>query len=362
MSAPLVSVCLPSLNTFPFLEERVDTILKQTHRNWEMLVVDSYSDDESWEFFEKLAQRDERVSIAQAPRGLYQSWNACIRRAQGKYVYIATSDDTMAPDCLQKLTAALEANGDCDLASCALQAIDRDSRPLREHRWRDATVFAHWNPTLLERQHVRLAPFDGLLHLTGYMVHLSVTQLLIRRSLFSRVGEFDGRWGSLGDRHWEMRAGLVANTIHIPDTWATWRVHAKNATAALSYCSAEYAAMIEDMLADAVEKCTPYLPAQVVTGLAESWLDASREMRSYYASLRRLPGFRKRRFQLSQLFGSSQAARLELAHRLQGNAKWAGRAPGEIQTWLESLGLGPVIRDGSVQRGPPGSQHSLVPA
>ncbi|HXY51075.1 MAG TPA: glycosyltransferase family 2 protein [Terriglobales bacterium] len=361
MSAPLVSVCLPSFNTLPFLEERVDTILKQTHGNWEMLVVDS-SDDGSWEFFEKLARRDGRVSIARAPRGLYESWNTCIRRAQGKYVYIATSDDTMAADCLQKLTAALETNGDCDLASCALEAIDKDGRPLREHGWRDATVFGHWNPGLLKRQHVRRAPFDGLLHLTGCMVHLSVTQLLIRRSLFSRIGEFDGRWGSPGDRHWEMRAGLVANTIHIPDTWATWRVHAKNATAAMSYCSAEYAGKIEQMLADAVEKCRPDLPAQVVAGLEESWLDTSRQMRSYYASLRRLTGFRKRCYQLSQLFASSQAARLELMHRLQGNPKWASRAPGEIQTWLDTLGLGPVIRDGSAQASAAGNHHSLVPA
>lgn len=44
-------------------------------------------------------------------------------RAQGKYVYMATSDDTMAPDCLEKLVAALERNPDCDLAHCTLRTI-----------------------------------------------------------------------------------------------------------------------------------------------------------------------------------------------------------------------------------------------
>jgi len=346
MSAPLVSVCLPSLNTFPFLRERVETIMGQTCSDWEMVVVDSHSRDGSWEFFEELARADKRVSIAQVPRGLYESWNACVQRAQGKYIYIATSDDTMALDCLAKLAAALEENSDCDLAACPLKAINEAGHELTQPSLKDATVFAHWNPRLLERRHVRRAPFDGLLHLTGYMVHLSVTQLLIRRSLFSKIGGFETRWGSIGDRHWEMRAGLVANTIHVPDTWATWRVHTKNATAAMNYFSAEYTRRIEEMLHDAAEKCEAYLSPQVAAGMRDVWLDSSREMRAYYTGLRPLRGARKRIFQLAQLVGPRPGARVELMQRLRGKPKWAYRAPGEIQSWLESLGLGPVITEG----------------
>jgi len=39
---------------------------------------------------------------------MYANWNNCINLAQGKYVYIATSDDTMTPDCLEKMVGALE--------------------------------------------------------------------------------------------------------------------------------------------------------------------------------------------------------------------------------------------------------------
>src|SRR5262249_28527342 len=155
------SVCLPSLNTFPFLEERVSTILGQTFVDWELIVIDSYSDDGSWEFFQKLAHTDSRVAISQAPRGLYQSWNACIERAQGKYIYFATSDDTMAPDCLEKLASALEEHVDCDVAACPLTAIGGDGKPLQDRAWKDAIVFSHWNPELLQHRHVRRAPFDG---------------------------------------------------------------------------------------------------------------------------------------------------------------------------------------------------------
>src|SRR5688572_8802242 len=141
MTGPLVSVCLPNLNTRPFLEERVDTILGQTHANWELIVSDNYSDDGAWEFFQQLATADQRVSIAQAPKeGLYPNWNNCLRRAQGEYVYIATSDDTMAPDCLEQMVRALEDNPDCDLAHCSLVVIDEQGNRVQEPKWPDCTV------------------------------------------------------------------------------------------------------------------------------------------------------------------------------------------------------------------------------
>src|SRR5262249_49784139 len=106
---PKLSICVPNLNNRRFLRERFAAIYQQTFQGWELIVVDNYSDDGAWEFLQEQASRDRRIRLSQAPReGLYANWNNCIRQASGEYVYIATSDDTMAPDCLEKLTAALE--------------------------------------------------------------------------------------------------------------------------------------------------------------------------------------------------------------------------------------------------------------
>ena len=67
MSQPLVSVCLPNRNTLPYLPERVDTIFGQTYKNWELIVSDNFSEDGAWAFFEGLARKDSRVSIARRP-------------------------------------------------------------------------------------------------------------------------------------------------------------------------------------------------------------------------------------------------------------------------------------------------------
>ena len=197
---PKVSICVPNLNTRPFLPERFQTIRDQTLQDWELLVYDSYSNDGAWEYICETATREPRMHAWQGPReGTPGSWNPCIRAARGEYVYIATSDDTMPADCLEKLVAALDANPDCDLAHCPLRAIDENGNDVVEigKWWSEASAFVQSSGPFLHRLHVRRAPFDGLLHLLGGSVYVSITQLLIRRRLFDRIGGFESRWGSV---------------------------------------------------------------------------------------------------------------------------------------------------------------------
>src|SRR5437764_4130389 len=220
MNSPRVSVCLPNLNNRPFLEERLSTIFDQSFTDWELVIFDNLSDDGAWDFFQQAARSDGRIRIAQAPRqGMYANWNNCINAARGEYVYIATSDDNMASDCLEKLVEAMDANPECDLAHCALRMFDRNGDELPSEWWSQWSLFARSSRPLLNQRHVRRAPYDGLLHLSGDTVYTSITQLLIRRSLFALTGLFESRWASLGDFNWNMRAGLLANAVHVPDTW-----------------------------------------------------------------------------------------------------------------------------------------------
>lgn len=345
MKAPLVSVCLPNLNTLPYLPERIESILGQTTSDWELIVSDNDSEDGAWEFFEDLARRDTRVSIAQAPRqGMYANWNTCIDRARGEFVYIATSDDGMAPDCLEKLAAALERHGDCDVAHCPLVVVDEIGAPLASHRAMGDALFKRSAPALVDQPHVRRAPYDGLLCLLREHVYYSITETLIRRSLFSRIGRFESRWGSVSDFHWHMRVGLTANTVHVPDTWATWRIHPHQATAFAIADKAEYHAKLEDMILDACRQAEPRLPPAVVTGLESHWLPWTRDMMAYYDDLLARPSAVHRRlYQFSSVFTGAAPARAEVARRLRGQPKWPDIAPLEMQHWLESIGIGPVL-------------------
>ena len=219
----LVSILLPNLNTRPFLEERMATILNQTYSNWELIIADSYSEDGSWEYLSRFPAEDSRITAYQIPRGLYQAWNFCLEKAKGEYIYIATSDDTMIPECIEKMVSALEAHPECDICDSALGYIDESGHETT----REGNCFVDY---ARDREHIRTAPHDGLLSLAGLTVYCSITQIMFRRKLLQKTGMFSTAYGPQGDYQWGMYAGFAANVIYLPQKLSSWRVRKEQAT------------------------------------------------------------------------------------------------------------------------------------
>lgn len=228
MNSPLVSICLPSLNTRRFLPERMQSIKAQTLKDWELIICDSMSDDGSLEFF-NMFRKDPRVHLHVVAReGLYAGWNECLRRARGKYVYIATSDDTASANLLERLVAALESHQDHDVALCGCQEIDENGLETE----RAPTRYDQFLNEILK---------DGALSLPGKtefsLMALfgptwgSVTRLLIRRSVFAKTGLFPSHYGTSGDWAWALQVVMGTDLLHLPQTMATWRRHPGQASA-----------------------------------------------------------------------------------------------------------------------------------
>jgi Glycosyl transferase family 2 len=320
--SPLVSICLPNRNTRPYLPERIDTILGQTYRNWELIVSDNFSEDGAWEFFQSVAAGDQRISVAQDRLGMYEGWNDCIRQASGEYVYIATSDDTMAPDCLEKLVAALERHPECDIAHCSLRVIDSSSREF-DLGWSTLSLFALSSGSLIDVPHVRIAPFDALLLFSGRTVYWSITQLLVRRRLFEKIGPFESKWGSMGDVNWQMRACLIANTVHVTDTWAGWRVHPAQATGTINYYSTDHERKTQEMIEHAIRSTEPLMSKRAFARLRDKWSCEARSLRRVVRGIEQSPTKNERRlFLMRELLRGEFGASFHLRMRAASNPYW----------------------------------------
>lgn len=236
----MTSIVLPTFDSVLFLKERVDSILSQTYSDWECIVIDGYSSDGTWEYLQKIAQSDHRFSLFQyPPKGPYDAWNKGIEKAKGEYIYIATADDTMTVDCLDKMVKALEKNPDCGIAHCNLQIIDKEDKDHPSLKW-NKFLTSRYFEGMINIPHKRLAPHDGLLHCMGETVYTSITQLLIRRSLFETIGLFREDLGPIADFEWGMKASLLSNTVHIPEYLATWRIHDGQVTNTIALETYEY--------------------------------------------------------------------------------------------------------------------------
>jgi len=226
MPAPLVSICLPNLNTRPFLEERMETILAQTLPDWELIISDNYSDDGSWEFFQKF-KNDSRIKLSQAPRaGMYANWNECLRRVTGTYCYMATSDDTMQPDCLEKLLAPLEQYPQIKLAYSNYEKIDSSGKTVVIQKdWR-REFLGDW----MDVPSIRSGKTEFLLHCALNITWVTMTSVLFRHDLLERTGLFRTDCYSGGDMEFALRASLATDIACVPGKLSGWRTHGEQGT------------------------------------------------------------------------------------------------------------------------------------
>jgi len=99
---PLVSIIVPTMNRGPFLERCLKSILQQSHRNLECLVMDGASKDNSLSILERLAQQDPRLRFRSEPdHGEVEATNKGLQLARGDLVGIQASDDFYTPDALE---------------------------------------------------------------------------------------------------------------------------------------------------------------------------------------------------------------------------------------------------------------------
>jgi glycosyltransferase involved in cell wall biosynthesis len=227
---PSVSIILPNLNTnLAFLKERVETIINQTYTDWECIVVDGFSTNGSWEYLKETGEADTRFKCHQFPKeGIYKAWNSGLALAQGTYIYIAPSDDTMQPTLLAKMVGGLQQYPECAIAHCCLSVIDEHGNKSNKKDW-DNFGFSRFSQ-LSHQKHIRYAPHDGILYSGIGTVYTSITQLLIKNEVFEKIGYFHTNLGAIADFEWGMRVALAFNTLHIPEYLATWRIHDEQAT------------------------------------------------------------------------------------------------------------------------------------
>ena len=99
MNNPKVSVIIPVYNTEAYVEQTLRSIMGQTLRDIELIVVNDGSTDGSLSVLERIATGDDRIRLYTQPnKGLSQTRNAGIARARGEFIYFMDSDDLLEPD------------------------------------------------------------------------------------------------------------------------------------------------------------------------------------------------------------------------------------------------------------------------
>lgn len=116
-----ISVIIPVYKVEAYLEECLDSVVNQTHRNLEVLLIDDASPDGCGVICDRYAQRDERIRVIHKEKNCGQAAarNTGMELATGEYLFFADSDDWLAGDTLEKLYEGLRRyRADCSVGAC----------------------------------------------------------------------------------------------------------------------------------------------------------------------------------------------------------------------------------------------------
>jgi len=158
---PLVSIIIPVYKVEKFLDECVKSVVAQTYRNLEILLVDDGSPDDCPAMCDAWATRDPRVRVIHKPNGgLSDARNAGIDGATGSYIYFADSDDTVAPTLVEDCLNAMR-EYDADLVMFQFDTISENNKPLlSNYRHNDFTEVQILTPVEAIKKQVK-AEIDG---------------------------------------------------------------------------------------------------------------------------------------------------------------------------------------------------------
>lgn len=174
---PLVSIAMGVYNSSKTLENAIDSIVNQTYDNWEFIICDDCSTDNTYSILKRYAQYDHRFKILHNKKnmGLAAGLNRCLSVANGKYFARMDDDDISLPDRLSVEVKYLEAHPACDIVGTNIIVTDdqkdlgvrQNSYQLTAEAFLKGSPFFH--PTIVMKTEV-------LQNLGGYNTHVYRTE------------------------------------------------------------------------------------------------------------------------------------------------------------------------------------------
>lgn len=231
-TAPRVSVVIPAFNRERFLASAVDSVLAQTLRDWELVIVDDGSSDGTLRIAREYAANHERITAVHQPNGgvaAARNRGLAATDPRSEYVTFLDSDDLWLDNALEVLVAALDAHPTAVAAHALSRSIDESGTVIE-------------GDDLEEQLRARVGYHDGQVTPTALdapttfaeMIHHNWVSTpgaqLTRRSAIDRIGLFDPVTDPADDWDFALRLTRVGDLVMVDRTVLLWRRHPNTLT------------------------------------------------------------------------------------------------------------------------------------
>jgi len=214
-SMPIISVCIPTFRGAAYLRATIDSVLLQTFADFELVIVDDNSPDETEAIVCGYADRRIRYLRNSRNLGPQGNWNRCREEARGRYFKLMPQDDLLEANCLARQVAVFEQDAQQRLALVfgARDFVDANGRKIMQRAAfgaRDRHVDAHDLIVSCIRKGTNLIGEPG--------------NVLMRRELAERIGPFDGTYGYMIDLDYWFRALRAGDGYYLARPLSSFRI------------------------------------------------------------------------------------------------------------------------------------------
>ena len=210
---PRISIGLPVFNGGKYLEQAINSILAQTFADFELIIVDNASIDNTQEICSRYAARDTRIHYCRNEMnlGLTRNFNRAFELSTGKYFAYMSHDDYLAPQFYAKCLEVLENDPSVVLCHCQATIVDDQNSPVAHY---DATQ--ELGNELSPAPHIR---FRDLILSRGLCLE---SYGLMRSDVLRRIKPlYRSHYGS--DKNFLAELALSGKLFHVPEVMFFWR-------------------------------------------------------------------------------------------------------------------------------------------
>jgi glycosyltransferase involved in cell wall biosynthesis len=215
----MVSVIIPNYNHSKYLRQRIDSVLNQTYTDYELIILDDCSDDDSIKIIGEYVTCKPDIITSFNKKHIgnsFAQWNYGVSLAKGEYLWIAESDDSAASTFLDKTTFVLNNNRRVGLVYC-------DSKILNEQKG-----ISYYSSDISRNR--RSARSDDFIEGSGVKYFLdnpiiNVSSVLFRRKYFLKVGGADPLMKFCGDWFLYLKMMEISDIHHISEPLNIFRLN-----------------------------------------------------------------------------------------------------------------------------------------
>jgi glycosyltransferase involved in cell wall biosynthesis len=214
--APALSLLVPVRNGMRYLEHALRSALAQTFSDWELILSDNASTDDTLRIARSFA--DPRIRIVSQPRniGMVANWQACADEASAPWILFLSHDDLLYPACAERLYERVSRDQSLGFAFAGVKFVDDQGRP-----WQD--YLPDLPPRLSGEDYVHASLLEA-----RNVTHSG--SCLLRREALREIGGFDRSVGIFHDWNAYLRIALRNPVGYVREPLSGYRCHLKNAS------------------------------------------------------------------------------------------------------------------------------------